>query len=86
MNNPFGGELQLDYTIDLLGLLGLLRAGAESMEPTAEAARVEATKGTRVGDRLPELIPRRPGHPGSVAVDMDHFREVIQGPDSPSTG
>jgi cation diffusion facilitator CzcD-associated flavoprotein CzcO len=90
-NGPVGNfslidvaELQLDYTIQLLDLL---RQGAESVEPTAEAAeafeaaRVEATKGTVwvTGCRSWYLDDR--GIPAAWPWSIDHFREVMQAPD-----
>jgi cation diffusion facilitator CzcD-associated flavoprotein CzcO len=90
-NGPVGNfslidvaELQLDYTIQLLDLL---RAGAESVEPTPEAAeafeaaRVEATKGTVwvTGCRSWYLDDR--GVPAAWPWSIDHFREVMQTPD-----
>jgi len=90
-NGPVGNfslidvaELQLGYTIQLLDLL---RAGAESVEPTAEAAeafeqaRVEATKNTIwvTGCRSWYLDDR--GIPAAWPWSIDHFREVMQAPD-----
>lgn len=90
-NGPVGNfslidvaELQLDYTLQLLDLL---RAGAESVEPTPEAAeafeaaRVEATKGTVwvTGCRSWYLDDR--GIPAAWPWSIDHFREVMQQPD-----
>lgn len=90
-NGPVGNfslidvaELQLDYTIQLLDLL---RDGAESVEPTVEAAeafetaRVEATKGTVwvTGCRSWYLDDR--GIPAAWPWSIDHFREVMQAPD-----
>ncbi len=90
-NGPVGNfslidvaELQLGYAIQLLDLL---RAGAESVEPTAEAAeafeqaRVEATKNTVwvTGCRSWYLDDR--GIPSAWPWSIDHFREVMQAPD-----
>ncbi|MDE0803331.1 MAG: NAD(P)/FAD-dependent oxidoreductase [Acidimicrobiales bacterium] len=90
-NGPVGNfslidvaELQLDYTIQLLDQL---RHGAESVEPTVEAAeafeeaRVEATKGTVwvTGCRSWYLDDR--GIPAAWPWSIDHFREVMQAPD-----
>jgi cation diffusion facilitator CzcD-associated flavoprotein CzcO len=90
-NGPVGNfslidvaELQLGYTIQLLDLL---RAGAESVEPTAEAAeaferaRVEATKNTVwvTGCRSWYLDDR--GIPAAWPWSIDHFREVMGAPD-----
>lgn len=90
-NGPVGNfslidvaELQLDYTLQLLDLL---RDGAESVEPTAEAAeafeaaRVEATKRTVwvTGCRSWYLDDR--GVPAAWPWSIDHFREVMQAPD-----
>lgn len=90
-NGPVGNfslidvaELQLDYTIQLLDLL---RGGAESVEPTAEAAeafeasRVEATKRTVwvTGCRSWYLDDR--GIPAAWPWSIDHFREVMQAPE-----
>jgi cation diffusion facilitator CzcD-associated flavoprotein CzcO len=90
-NGPVGNfslidvaELQLGYTIQLLDLL---RDGAESVEPTAEAAeafeaaRVEATKNTVwvTGCRSWYLDDR--GIPAAWPWSIDHFREVMLAPD-----
>jgi cation diffusion facilitator CzcD-associated flavoprotein CzcO len=90
-NGPVGNfslidvaELQLGYTIQLLDLL---RAGAESVEPTAEAAeafeqaRVEATKNTVwvTGCRSWYLDDR--GIPSAWPWSIDRFRDVMQAPD-----
>jgi len=90
-NGPVGNfslidvaELQLGYAIQLLDLL---RGGAESVEPTREAAeafeqaRVEATKGTVwvTGCRSWYLDDR--GIPAAWPWSIDHFRGVMQAPD-----
>lgn len=90
-NGPVGNfslidvaELQLGYTIELLDLL---RAGAESVEPTAEAAeafeaaRVEATKNTVwvTGCRSWYLDDR--GIPAAWPWSIARFREMMQAPD-----
>jgi len=90
-NGPVGNfslidvaELQLGYTIQLLGLL---RAGAEAIEPTGEAAqafeeaRVEATKNTVwvTGCRSWYLDDR--GIPAAWPWSIDHFRQVMAAPD-----
>ncbi len=90
-NGPVGNfslidvaELQLGYTIQLLGLL---RAGAEAIEPTGEAAqafeeaRVEATKNPVwvTGCRSWYLDDR--GIPAAWPWSIDHFRQVMAAPD-----
>jgi len=90
-NGPVGNfslidvaELQLGYTIQLLGRL---RAGADAIEPTAEAAqayeqaRVEATENTVwvTGCRSWYLDDR--GIPAAWPWSIDHFRQVMAAPD-----
>ena len=78
-NGPVGNfslievaELQFAYIMQLVERLRAgecreISASREAMDEF-EAARTEAAQEDGLGHRLPELVPRRPRHPGHLAV------------------
>ena len=89
-NGPVGNfslievaELQFGYVLQLLDQPRRARRRQRRAGRRADAVRGRARRGGAahgLGHRLSQLVPRRPGRPGGLAVAFTRFREAMAAP------